>query len=716
MPEAGRARRRDNTILALILLLAAALRVLTIFECRTLGFFREPLSDARVYVERARGIAAGDWAGPGDFVHAPLYAYFVAAVGGPVDDYVWSPRVAQALVGVAGVALVYLATRRLFGPAAALIAAALLAVYPPAIFFDVIIQKASLTLALAALVIATAVWAGDSETARGRLLRWALAGVALGLLILNRQHALLYVPLLAVWASFPARKAVGRRAGPAVAMLIACAATLLPWAIRNRVVLGEWVLTTPNLGQNLAMGVGPHATGTYRPSQRGYATGEREQRAWTREAEKAAGRELSPREVSAYFFSAASRWISAHPAEWLAQTGRKIALTWAAYELPDTEDYYLYQAHAPALRWLDRGLHFGVLAPLAALGIALTLSAVRRVWPLYVWLVLTTLSVAAFVVFARYRLPLLPVLLAFAGAGLVEVVRCLCTRRFVPAAAALGTAALVAVAANGPLSQERAPRAFSHANHAVALADRRRYDEALAELTRALTLAPQSVDVHQLLGSVLLDVGRADESLSAFRRARDGDPNYAAAWRGMGDALVALGRDADALPLFQEAVRLDPDDAASRSGLGAALARGGQFDAALEHLLDAVHMAPRYAKAHLNLGNTYLAMGRLQDAEAAYARALEIEPTYVDAWFNRGVLEMYRQRAAAAAECFEAVLRERPGHAQAQQALIESLLAAGAVRTASIRLEAMLQADPGRPDLLELRARVERKGAAPRTP
>ncbi len=708
--------RGEIGLLILILTVAAAVRIGALVEVRELGFFRHPLSDGRVYVDRARGIVAGDWVGPADFVHAPLYAYFLAVVAGLAGDYVWAPRIAQTLLGVATVALVYVAARRLFRPPAALVAAAIVALYAPAIFFDTLIQKASLTHALTALTLATSVWAATAGS-RTTWLHWGVAGFVLGILVLNRQHALVYLPLVALWALLaPAplptipprpRRPTRARIGGAAAVLVGCGLALAPWIARNRVVLREWVLTTPNLGQNLAMGVGPGATGTYRAARSGFGAGEREQIGWTREAETALGRKLTAGEVSDYYLRASLEWIRNNPSTWLRQLAWKIGLVWGLRELPDTEDYYLYIEHSRLLNVLNAAmLNFGLLAPLAVVGIFAKRKAASGVWPLHVWLLLTTISVAAFVVFGRYRLPLIPVLAIFAGAGVMSIVERLRARRAGGILAHAGLLAILVGALCWPSIRHCRPQAASYCNHAVALAEERRFDEALAELDRARALAPSSADVHYMYGATLLDLGRPADALRHFTQARDSDPNYAAAWRGVGDALIELGRGKEAIEVYDRALQTDPDDAISMNCLGAAFAREGQYDAGIHYLHAALRLRPDYAEAYLNLGNTYLALGQAPESENAYARAIELRPDYVDAWFNRGLLALQRNQPAQAATCFETVLTYRPTHGVAQCALVEALMRAGAPDRARAVLAEMLRKDPERGDLLQIQRRI----------
>lgn len=635
-------RRAWLAAAGVVFCLALGARLPAVHEIRAIGFFKQPVSDGRVYVERARGIVAGDWLGPADFVHAPLYAYYLAGVQLIAGESPAAPRIAQALGGALACVLLLAATTRLFGLRVGCVAGILLALYPPAIFFDLLIQKASLTLLLSTAVL----WLVVRTTQRPTWWGWLLTGAALGLFILNRQNALVLVPLLAGWAwlgrysdaaqsrQSPPARATRRRLVWAVLLVLGAVVPLVPWAARNRVVVGEWTLTTPNLGQNFAMGNHPDATGTYLPQRRGHASGEQEQAEWVREAERAAGRALTPREVSDYYLTAALAWVRANPAAWLRLTLRKCGLTWGAYELPDTEDYYLYQEHAGVLRGLDRVWHFGVLAPLAAAGVVLTAGQWRHLWWLYGWLLLTTLAVAVFVVFARYRLPLVPVLVIFAAAALGEAAARLRVRRYGGLVGAAVVTIVVAGLANWPLGYERRPDATAYRNHAVVLADEGRAAEALAELDRAARLAPNSVDVHLTRGSVLLDLGRYQEALAAFEAARAGEPEHARTYRGLGDSLVGLSQVDEAITQYERAVALDPGDYVSLNCLAAAHAQRGDIDTALALFERVLAAAPDYPEAYLNLGNTWLHAGEPARAVAAYETALRLRPEYADAAHN----------------------------------------------------------------------------------
>jgi hypothetical protein len=81
--------------------------------------------------------------------------------------------------------------------------------------------------------------------------------------------------------------------------------------------------------------------------------------------------------------------------------------------------------------------HFGVLVPLACLGVVVTWHERRRLWVLYAMIAAYSASVLLFFVYARYRFALVPFLVLFASAGaiwLVEFARGQFTETAAPAA------------------------------------------------------------------------------------------------------------------------------------------------------------------------------------------------------------------------------------------------------------------------------------------
>lgn len=677
-----------------VFLVAIAARIVSVREIRDIGFFHVPLSDALVYVERAAGILVGDWLGPADFIHAPLYAYMLAAVRAVGFDSLVAPRMMQALLGAMSCVLLMAMSRRALSQvrgceAIAIATGLIFALYPPAIFYDGLIQKTSTVVFLSTLLLWLLLNARDQQSRRW----WLASGAALGLLILVRQNALALLPLLGAFAWFGVAMPRRHKTMNIGAIVIGLAIVLAPWVVRHKIVLGEFFISTPNMGQNFAMGNHPEATGSYLPAQRGRASGESEHAVWKRAAEEALGRELTAAEISDYYMDASLAYIKANPVQWLGMTGKKVIMVFGAYELPDTEDYYLYKEHSRLLRIGDNLLHFGVLGPLAIGGIVLTWRHWRRLWILHGWLTINALAIAAFVVFGRYRAPMLPVMTMFAAIALVHGVILLRGRQWgnlaLPACAVMIAAAVM----NWPIHSHRVPQAFSYVNHAVALAEAGRHDEALRELDRAHEMEPADVDAHWIRASVLFDMQRYDEAIAHYHAALTGDPSFGGAHRGIGSVLLARGEVAEAAAHFQAALELDIRDSIAMSKLAVTHAMQDRPLHALALLERAAALDPTDAEVRLNLGNVFIALRQFDKAVAEYEQALALRPRYLEAHLNLASLHAATDNIDEAIEHSGIALELRPEDRVVLLTLTELFMRAGRGDEAIDLLRQRIEAD-----------------------
>src|SRR5581483_11570864 len=209
----------------------------------------------------------------------------------------------------------------------------------------------------------------------------------------------------------------------AVIVSLGLAMTLLPVAVRNEIVGGGFYLTTSQFGPNFFIGNHAGADGTYRPLRYGRGAPEYERPDATELAELASGRPLTAGEVSAYWTNRALAFVESEPRAWLALMARKTSLMFNAAEISDTEDEASYADSSMVLRLLGPVSGFGILVPLALIGMIAMWRDRSRLVIVYGILAAYAGSVALFYVFARYRYPLVPLLILFAAAGLVAVPR-----------------------------------------------------------------------------------------------------------------------------------------------------------------------------------------------------------------------------------------------------------------------------------------------------
>jgi tetratricopeptide (TPR) repeat protein len=662
--------------------------------------------DSGVYVELGRSVASGDLAlreatGGGPFFLAPLYVYFLGLTFALSGSSLVAAKILQVLLGTAAVGLLFAAARPWLGRSAALLGAVLLALTGPVVFHEAILLQAALDPSLVALSLLAV-----SHALRGdRWLAWLPAGAAIGLFALNRPNALLWGAALAV--TLPLARGLARGGREAVALALGVAVGIAPATLRNLAVSGEPVLVSSHGGLNLYIGNRAEADGTYRrvpgvtPDIQGQARDAR------RVAEEAAGRSLSAREADAHFRGLALEWIAARPLEAARLFLRKLAYVFASPEISLNYSYAYYALDEPTLlQWLAVGAW--LLVPLGLLGLADRLwsgspdvPAAGR-WGFALWALVVpayALSVAAFFVSARYRLPLLVPLAAGAGFALVrivEAVRARATRRL--AAYSVALVALFALAlwphglddgrseertvmllwlvdnGQGAEALRRLPSVESaHPEPALllyrlgrALDESREAGAAAQLLERSLALDPSRPETRLALGQALFDAGRPAEAIPHLEAALAANVRPDLAGFALVQALAATGRAAQAVARLERLSLPPGTDAASLLVVGNTALQVGRPDLGLRFLDRGVAQDPRMAAFREKRGLALVMLERPAEARAELEEARRLDPASASACLNLAVLEAQDGRFDAARALAREALRLQPDYPQAQ--------------------------------------------------
>lgn len=595
--------RRPRVWLAAASLLALAV-LLRILHARSLAgsvLVEVPILDARIYSEWAAAIASGDLLARAPFFMGPLYAYVLAvayALGGPG---LGTALTLQAVLGIAALAGVFALARALFGDRAALAALALGVLYGPLLHAESFALMTPLVCLLgvaAALFAVRAIRSGGAREALGAGLLFGLGGAA-------RADFLVAWPLVAFLIGGAAR--ARRRAIAAFAA--GTVAALLPVLAANA-VRGGGVLLTWNGGWNLYVGNHEGATGVF-----AYPPGVDPDADFTGEAfaERSAGRDLSPAEVSRYYAGRAAEFIRKRPGRFVTLMAERARLFFSAGEIPQNESYDFMRTRSPILKLLPIG--FAVAGPLALAGLVLARRRAgapggRDVWVPAALAAAPFLTGILFFVTGRFRLPAVPLLLPYAGLALDRGFAALGARRWRPLAA--GAAATAAVAA-------------------AILAMPRGYD-------RASAMALETV--HE--GIRLEEKGLPAEAVRAYERAIRYDPKQAMAYHNLAAVFVKQAAPDRAIPLYRRAVELDPESVRTLYNLGVVYGRVGDHSRAIEFLARAVALQPDWIDGLYDLGVAYANAGRGGEAERTWRRVLTLEPG------DRRTIEALESLAAAA--------------------------------------------------------------------
>ncbi|MDG1984741.1 MAG: hypothetical protein P8M11_09240 [Planctomycetota bacterium] len=408
--------------LAAPLLVAAAVRAaLAIAFSAT-----EPLGDERAYL-----LLAERWRTEGAYegIWAPGYPALIAALGGLLGDSTVSAlRGLQVLLGVWIVACTGTLSMAIGGRRCGVLAAWIAALYLPLAGFSGLLYSELLHLALflPALVLLSR-WPGVSR--RGSLSHVAAAGLLLGLAALVRESSALFIPILGAWVALQGSRAGAPRALPALTLLGCAAAVILPWTLRNATFHGRLVPIAISTGGSAHIGLNAYdvnydlaglgedptqAPGALRATIRGAAP-----EAWTPTAEG------TPADRARRNVRQGVRFAVEHPLFFLRSR---------AVELVDLLSPLSYPVRS--LRLASPGPPLGrpwarlLFAGLALAMVPTLLLLALRGWSqaaaspahssLLVWVCAGTLASALVNGLTRYRLPALPLLIAFAALGLVR--------------------------------------------------------------------------------------------------------------------------------------------------------------------------------------------------------------------------------------------------------------------------------------------------------
>ncbi len=526
--------------------------------------------DTSVYIALAKQLPAKA------FFVSPLYLYFLRALGVSLR----AARIVQIVLGSLAVVLIFDTARRWFDDRAATIGAILAILTGVISFYEVTILQA----ALDPLLVALTLWALTLALQSGSLRMFALTGAALGLLVLNRPNALLWVPLLAA--------GVLRLRGWRNALVLAVAVfvPIMPVSIRNYAVSHQFVLIASHGGLNFYIGNNAAADGTYHhvPGIRPTIAGQEDDT--LRVAALAMHRNsVSAEEASSYFYDQAWGWIRSNAGAAFVLFLRKIAYTFNRTDLALNYSYSFFQhdTRSPLLLlfvgpWL--------LFPLGLAGAAGRLRDRQfALWATFV--PLYAISVAIFFVSSRYRLPLLIPMCITAGSMFVR-----------PRLWTWIVAVVIAIAVCWNLGLDDG-RAHERTNMVVYLIENHRFDDAAqwVAATGAMTRDPATLYIRSALAYGAAGAPERElpmiQQLEAVPHAPEEGSEAAQMARELGAGFVKSERPELALAAFGAAHQLEPGDASDLLNIAVLQAQAGNINAARENARAALRLRPAYPQA-----------------------------------------------------------------------------------------------------------------------
>lgn len=268
-----------------------------------------------------------------------------------------------------------------------------------------------------------------------------------------------------------------------------------------------------------------------------------------------------------YYLARAFDEIEDQPAAYLQLLGSKLMWTLQDEEIRDSHSFYFFSAAMPVLRWLPS---FGLLLACAVVGLAVRTPDSR--WWLFAYFLAMLMSVILLVVGTRYRMPLVPALFPFAGAGLAAMIERI-RLKDVTRAAVL-TAMVMAVWGFSEIRGDEPSYnvAEEWALTGLSLLQERKLEESEAAFRTAIGLDESSL-AWDGLGLVLQRRELRILAREAFERAVRINPQNATAWVHLGFSHESTGNGREAIAAYRKALEITPQRGEAQQMLETALRR-----------------------------------------------------------------------------------------------------------------------------------------------
>jgi eukaryotic-like serine/threonine-protein kinase len=200
--------------------------------------------------------------------------------------------------------------------------------------------------------------------------------------------------------------------------------------------------------------------------------------------------------------------------------------------------------------------------------------------------------------------------------------------------------------------------------------------KALTSAQAAEQINDKLPEVHSALGSAYIATGKYAQAIAELKRAISLAPNSDESYRRLGAAYLASGDYPHAIEAFQKAVELNSYFWVNQNALGDVYLRSGDYAKALQAFTQVTVLAPDIETGYDNIGGVYAQQGKYQEAVPYLQKALQIEP-YYSTYSNLGTAYFFLKHYAQAADMFEKAVGLNPNDTLMTVNLADSYRLAG---------------------------------------
>jgi len=713
-----------------IFFLALCVRYFYLYESSANPTFEAPISDSQTYHSLASELVEGQGMTREFFWQPLFYPIFLAVVYYFSDLSIFCVKNVQVILGCFTCVLTYFLAKKIFGRRSGILAAVIVSLYGPLIFFESELLAAGWASFWSVALILLFLKARDTKG----LLVCFLLGVCGALGIITRPTFLVFFTAGCLWLVFIFYRASMSNQSfvlRPVTILAGFALIAVPVAAQCYHLTKHFGILPSSGGLNLYIGNNPNTAETImiRP---GADWGE-----LTRLPGKY-GMGKNRWERQRFFFQEVREYMLSQPLDFGKGLVRKTLQFFSSREMPRNVNIYLFRRWSSLLSFLmwkvgGFGFPFGLLLPMAIAGLFFRWRQIPV--PVILFIFLYTASIILVFISARYRVPMVPVMCCLAAGGIGTIAKMIRLRQSERLAVATGLifAIVLLSAFASPFPEEKVnyeaelhyglgyfasqsgefDRAAGHYKTAVqlnpdfdaaynnlglSLARTGKLEEAISCLERALEIRPEYIKAHGNIATALLRQGNPSAAIEHLKRALKLAPWEVKLHDTYGMALSELGNLDEAIKHYSVFLRARPNNAGGHYRLAVCLVQQGKINEAIRHFSEVLRIKPDHADARYRMANLLAEQGKSEDALAEYSKALQIDPNHAEAHYKLAVHSARLGKLDEAIRHYSEVLRIKPDHADAHYRLGKAFAQQGRTEKA---IESYRQALWLKPDWLE---------------
>ncbi len=694
---------KKNTWAILIFGMAFVIRLVYLLQIESNPFFYSPMVDELWNIQWAKEIIGTSFWGTEVYFRGPLYPYFLALILKITGaDYFWT-RLVQIIISSGSVVLTYLLAKEFFNDKVSRLASVFLTIYGTLILYETMFLIPVIFIFLNLWGLLLFVRNKDNP----RKWNWFYVGLVFGLAAIARPNVLLVLPFLALWLFYNLKSKIEIKSVLILIVIffVGIGSAVLPVTARNYIVADDAVLISSQGGINLYLGNNSQAEGLtmrlpeitldskiswdeFNPTISAYA-------------EQKSSRELKPSEVSSFWSNKAKQYIFENPGEFSSLTFKKLVYFLSGFENSDQQDIYDFRQYSSLLSVLifDKGLKFpfGLFAPLGLIGIWLGWKERKRFGPLLIFMLVYLPTVIMFLVTARHRLTIIPILLMFSAyciftlwerflkSGISSILAPVCGLLIGLVLLNMNWFELgfsnpaqihhnLAINYNRQGQYSKAVEEFKLAINetpgiptlyfglGTAYYNMGSFTEAEQHLNHAVALDPKYTDALLNLGNCYSYLGDHTRAARMFQRVTTLEPERAEAYANLGDEFSAMGELNDAAQVYSKAIDFRPDDFITITKMGVLYGQAGDTATAGVYFSEALALNSDYQAGYLNWGNILLQNGDTAQAIIKYNDALLVDSSFIEPYYNLAVLYTKMGNRTKALENLYLLLNKRPDY------------------------------------------------------